>query len=442
MLAYNGVVDSNSQEIKLTYLTAGAAGMYCGSCMHDNTLVRALREIGFDATLVPTYTPIRTDETSVAVDQVFFGGINVYLQQRIPIFRALPRFMDRFLDRPGIIRRATSRSIDMKPEMLGALALSMLKGNDGNQRKEVRRLTDWLKHTEAPDLLMFSNLLIGGCIPYIKQQLDLPVIVTLQGDDVFLDSLPDLYRSKCIERMRTIADSVDCFITHSQFYRDYMADYLGIAVDKIKVTPLGLDTSEFESITNQKQSGDFHLGYLARIAPEKGLHYLVDALLQITQSNPDIKLKLSIAGWLGDDHNEYAEKQFTKLRESTWQDRFEYLGSVDRHDKLKMLGKIDLMCVPTEFLEPKGIYALEAMAAGVPVLAPDHGAFPELLNDTQGGVLFSACNVDELAKMIEQLVDAPQQLGELGRSGRAAVLERRNAQSMAEETAAIIRKLV
>ena len=73
---------------KIVYLTAGAAGMFCGSCMHDNTLVRGLARQGWDLQLVPTYTPIRTDEDDVSVDQVFFGGVNIYLQQKIHLFSA------------------------------------------------------------------------------------------------------------------------------------------------------------------------------------------------------------------------------------------------------------------------------------------------------------------------------------------------------------------
>ncbi|MCR9119204.1 MAG: glycosyltransferase family 1 protein, partial [bacterium] len=87
--------------MKIAYLTAGAAGMFCGSCMHDNTLARALIARGVDVQLIPLYTPIRTDEDSVTVDRVFFGGVNVYLQEKIPLFRYLPRIFDRWFDSPS-----------------------------------------------------------------------------------------------------------------------------------------------------------------------------------------------------------------------------------------------------------------------------------------------------------------------------------------------------
>src|SRR2546423_1116005 len=90
--------------MKIAYITAGAAGMFCGSCMHDNTLVTPLRARGHDALLTPTSTPIRTDEADVSQSRVFFGGINVYLQQHSSLFRKTPWFIDRLLDIPRLLR--------------------------------------------------------------------------------------------------------------------------------------------------------------------------------------------------------------------------------------------------------------------------------------------------------------------------------------------------
>ncbi len=84
--------------MRIAFITAGAAGMYCGSCMKDNTLVSALIQQGHDALLIPTYTPIRTDEEDVSQGKVFFGGINVYLQQKSWLFRHSPWIFDKLLN--------------------------------------------------------------------------------------------------------------------------------------------------------------------------------------------------------------------------------------------------------------------------------------------------------------------------------------------------------
>ncbi len=416
--------------------------------MHDNALCRSLRALGWDVDLIPTYTPIRTDEIDVSVDQVFFGGINVFLQQKIPFFRYLPRAMDRFLDNPALIRRLTAKAMDVDAKTLGKLTVSMLRGVDGNQRKEVRRVCDWLDRTR-PDLMIFSNILIGGCIEEIKQRLGLPIFVTLQGDDVFLDSLEDPFRQQALERISQIGNHVDAFLVHTDFYRDYISDYLKLDRSKFHVTPLGLELDEFESFrdpTDPKResvesSGDLTIGYLARLAPEKGLHHLVDAFIDLKKRSGFDNVKLRIAGWLGPQNKPYADECFAKLDQAGLADQYRYDGSVERAQKLEFLKSIDVFSVPADFLEPKGLYALEALAAGVPVVAPDHGAFPEMAKQTGGFELFVARDSVSLSASLQTLLSDRETRTRMGRHGQASVFKDRNAMSMASQTAAVLREV-
>ena len=428
-------------DFKIIYLTAGAGGMFCGSCMHDNALSRALSKEGWNIQLVPTYTPIRTDEKDFSVDQVLFGGINVYLQQRIPFVRYLPSFVDRFLNSPRLIRRVTARSVETDPKLLGKLAYSMLLGSQGNQRKEVKMVGKWL-NASKPDLLIFSNILVGGCIEDIHRDLDVPILVTLQGDDVFLDSLNEPFRSKCIDRIKEICRHVDGFIVQSEFFRGYMSDYFSIDPARIHVTPLGLDVSDFSGFLEPRQESDLGrnltIGYMARLANEKGLHHLVDAFIKLKQQPETAHVKLKIAGWLSKENEAYANQQWKKLAEHELTSEYDYLGSIDRADKLDFFRTIDLLCVPTEFQEPKGLYALEAMAAGIPVVLPAHGAFPELIEQSTGGVLFEPGNSLELSqKLLALLNDQPRRL-KLAAQGQGFVHQHRNASAMAKSTSQLI----
>jgi glycosyltransferase involved in cell wall biosynthesis len=437
---------TNESKPTIVYLTAGAGGMFCGSCMHDNALSRSLVREGWDIQLIPTYTPIRTDESNASVDQVFFGGINVFLQQKIPIFRYLPASLDRFLDNPKLIRRVTAKAMDTDAKTLGKLSVSMLKGMDGNQRKEVRRICEWLIKTQ-PRLMVFSNILIGGCIEEIKQRLGLPIVVTLQGDDVFLDSLQEPWRTRALDRITEIASHVDAFIVHSNFYRKYISEYLNIPIEKFHVTPLGLeldDFDEFRQLSDRlaEQARVRVLGYLARLAPEKGLHHLVDAFLKLKQDGKNPDLRLRIAGWLSPQNRDYADEQFAKLDAAGLKPHYEYVGAIERDEKLSFLKSLDLFCVPTEFLEPKALYALESLAAGVPVVAPDHGAFPELAASTKGIRLFAARNVDSLADALDNLMSDPELRVRLGQIGQAHVFEHRNAHAMAKSTGDILAHLL
>ncbi len=439
----------NRSDTRIIYLTAGAGGMFCGSCLHDNALAKALTADGWDVQLVPTYTPIRTDESDASIDHVLLGGLNVYLQQRIPLLRYMPMWVDRWLDRPGLIRWATARAMDTNAATLGSLTYSMLLGSAGNQRKEIRRTVDWLE-SQSPDLVVMSNLLIGGCVEPIKQRLKVPVIVTLQGDDLFLDGLQEPWRAKCMKRIRAIAGQVDAFIVHSNFYRQYMTEYLALSADKVYVTPLGIDTTDFEEFLGEHDQAinlqaitdqPLNIGYLARLAPEKGLDHLVDALLLLS---PDVRdrVRLTVAGWLGPADEDYASAIWAKLDAAGWQGKYEYLGAVDRSAKLQLLRNINLFCVPTRFQEPKAIYVLEAMAAGVPVVASRHGVFPELINESGGGVLAEPNDASSLAGKLTELIRDHDRRIELGSAGRAFVLEKRNAEHMSAVTSAVFRQVL
>lgn len=428
------------EKAKIIYLTAGAGGMFCGSCLHDNALARAMAAAGWDIQLIPAYTPIRTDETDVSVDHVVFGGLNVYLQQKIPLLRHLPGFLDRFLDNPRLIRRLTANAMNTNPKTLGSLALSMLKGEHGNQRKEVRRLCDWLEQ-QRPDLLVFSNILIGGCIKAIKQQLSVPIVVTLQGDDVFLESLIEPYKSQCMDQIRQLVQLVDGFIVHTEFFRDRMAVMFGIDPTKIHVAPLCIDTTEFQGFNpehkmHRRESGEVSIGYLARLAPEKGLASLVDAFIDL-HSRHDSTTHLAVAGWLGADHQDYAQQQWDKLERAGLADGSRYLGEVDRNQKLKFLSDVDVFSVPASYLEPKGLYVLEAMAAGVPVVLPDHGAFSELVRQSGGGLQVRPGDVSDLADSLHRLAGDQALRDELGAAGYEFAHTQRNSDVMVETTGKI-----
>src|SRR5262245_59007331 len=188
--------------MKIAYITAGAAGMYCGSCMHDNTLAAELVRQGHDALLIPTYTPIRTDEKDVSQKRVFFGGINVYLQQKSALFRKTPWFLDRWFDFPALLRWVSRFAVKTQAQDLGELTISMLKGEEGHQRKEVDKLVDWLSSAHRPQIIHLTNVLLSGMAPRLREKLHVPILGSLQGDDIFLESLPEPYRGQALHLIR------------------------------------------------------------------------------------------------------------------------------------------------------------------------------------------------------------------------------------------------
>ncbi len=423
----------------IVYLTAGAAGMYCGSCLRDNALAAALKRSGCDIHLVPLYTPIRTDETDVSDPEVFFGGINVFLQQKSSLFRHLPKFLDAPLSSRWLLDKVSSGSIDTEARQLGELTISMLRGEHGFQVKEIERLLDWLKSHVKPRIVNLTNMLIAGCVPALKRELGVPVLVTLQGDDLFLEHLEEPFRSEALGLIRSLVAQVDGFVVFNRFYADFMQDYLGLPRDRIHVVPLGLSTQDFTSLAPSTARSRPTLGYLARVCPEKGFHLLLDAFRELRSRQGTEHLELRAAGWLSESDREFFEEQVASLAKWGGDGSFSYLGVLDRQQKLDFFRGIDVLSVPTVYREPKGLFALESMAAGVPVVQPAHGSFPEMVEATGGGLLFRPNDVGDLVETLHGLLIDPQRRAQLGRSGRQTVLERFTADVMAEKTLEVYR---
>ncbi len=231
--------------MRIAYITAGAAGMFCGSCMHDNTLVSALIAQGHDALLIPLYTPIRTDETNVSQHRVFFGGINVYLQQKSALFRHTPWFLDRLLDFPRLLRWVGRFAVSTQAEQLGELTLSILKGEHGFQRKELAKLVRFMQDDIRPEIITLTNVLLSGIVPALREHLKVPIVGVLQGDDVFLESLPVRYRRPALDLIRENCRHFSGFIATSKYYADFMAGYLGLPRESIEVIYPGLNLQGF-----------------------------------------------------------------------------------------------------------------------------------------------------------------------------------------------------
>lgn len=422
--------------MKIVYLTAGAAGMYCGSCMHDNSLARAMIAQGTDTLLVPTYTPIRTDEKDVSIDRVFFGGVNIYLQQLAPWLRFVPRWLDQFLNSPKLIRWVASRGMETSAKQLGALTVSMLHGKEGNQRKEVDRLCDWLVNDIQPNAIVLTNMLIAGFIPELKRRLQVPVAVTLQGDDIFLDYLPEPYRQQTLDIMRKLVADVDGFIIHSHDYASRMAAELAIPDSKIHITPLAIDTKPFQSTIQQTRPlpTEPTIGYLARLAPEKGLHQLVDAFIRLHQDTELGNVKLRIAGWLGPSQQSYWEEQQKKISAAGLENHVLHDGEIDHSHKVSFLQSLDVLCVPTTYRDPKGLFVLESLASGTPVLVSSHGAFPEMLQRFGGGWCVPPGDIEALTKQLHWVIKHRQEAHQLGVEAQQKVHRDGDIQVMAKQT--------
>ena len=429
--------------MRIAYIAAGAGGMYCGSCIHDNTVAAALQKLGHEVALLPTYTPMRTDEASVSTGRVFYGAIGVYLEQKSRFFRKPHRSIDWLLNRPALLNAAARFSGSTDARELGELSLAVLEGEQGSAQKELDELVTWLRDDFKPDLVHITNSMFLGLVRRFKQELAVPVVVAVQGEDLFIDDLPEEFKTRVLAEMQDRAAETDAFLAPNRFYAEKMAKLLAVPAAKMHVVPLGLDLTGHEApLAERDPSTPLAIGYLARICPEKGLHLLVDAFLELAQRPRHDTLRLKVAGHLGTKDRPYYRLQEKKIIEAGLIGRYDFLGEVDRETKISFLRSLDIFSVPTVYQEAKGLSVLEALANGVAVVQPRHGAFPELIEATGGGVLVEPHSAKALADGLSGLLVQPDKRFALGSSGRKAVLERSGARQMAEATLAFYESLV
>lgn len=393
--------------MRILQITAGAAGMYCGSCTRDNGLARELLKRGHDVTLLPVYTPTRPDEPNVSRNRVLFGGISVYLQQHAALFRRTPRLVDRLWDSPCVIRAFAGRAISTDARMLGDLTISMLQGEQGVLRKEFDKLVDWIAAEPLPDAIDLPNSLLISLAAPLKRAFGRPVCCTLQGEELFLDGLLPQYRERAMSLIRRQVPAIDRFIAVSDYCARFMSGYLDIPSARISVVPLGINLEGYGPKPEAQSLKPFTVGYFARVAPEKGLHVLADAYVRLRRRTGGRPMRLEAAGYLPRDGQPYLESVRRTLEAAGLGGEFTYRGEVDREGKLAFLRGLDVLSVPATYDEPKGMFLLEAMASGVPVVQPRRGSFTEIVERTGGGLLVEADDPEALADGLYRVATTP-----------------------------------
>jgi glycosyltransferase involved in cell wall biosynthesis len=427
--------------LRLLYLTAGAAEMYCGSCLRDNALAAALRARGHDVVLMPVYTPTHTDEANVSSPHVFFGGISVYLEQHVPLFRHTPAFLDRLWDSTLALRLASKHQIQVDPAALGEMTVSMLRGRDGYQRKEVLKMQRWLAHEPRFDCVNIPFTLLIGLAKPLREALGAPIACTLQGEDLFLENLREPWRSQALELIRRQVADVDVFIAVSTDYAAAMAEYFRIPSSRIRVVPLGINVDSAAPL-EARTAPPYTIGFFARIAPEKGLHVLAEAYRRLRAKPGVPPTRLLAAGYLLDEHWDYFAGIRRQLDDWGLAGEFHYGGAPDRAGKMALLRRMDVMSMPATYDEPKGLSLLEAMALGVPVVLPARGAFPEIVARTGGGLIVAKDDPDALADGLLALVTDRAHAAALGRAGAEGVRRHYGTGQMAEAAERVYQTLI
>jgi len=414
--------------------------MYCGNCLRDNAVVAALRRQGHEVTMLPMYLPLKTDEPEETRGMpVFFGGVNVYLEQKSAIFRHMPKWLHRWLSAPGLLRWLGTAASKTRPEDVGDLTLSMLRGEMGNQAREVDELIAWLAAHERPDVVCLSNALLVGVARRLKSGVGTRVAVTLQGEDTFVDALPGRCRAEAWELMAERLAEADLLVAPSHYYADRMAGRLGLAKDRIRVVPNGIQLAGWTRAETPPTPPV--VGYMARMCREKGLDRLVEAFLVLKRRDRVPGLRLSIAGGMGPTDERFVAELKDRLHAAGRLGDVEFHPNVEHAEKQAFFRRLSVFSTPAHYGEAFGLYLVEAMAAGVPLVQPRTGAFPEILDETGAGLLCAADDVDDLAAKIEEVLVSPALAARLGQAGRQAAEKTYNSDAVAARLADLFQGL-
>ena len=385
--------------MKIAHLTPSSGdSFYCENCQRDIALVKAMQKMEHEILLLPMYLPINADKKDLPRSSpIFFGGVNVYLQQKLSIFRKTPRWLDKLFDNPKLLQWAGRKAGMTSAKDLAETTISMLNGNHGKQVKELNRLVDWLALEEnKPDIVTLSNVLLIGLAKPIKERLGVPVLCLLQDEDGFIDGLGAPYAKQSWDIITELSKDIDLFISVSKYYSDVMQDRLSLEQELLEVVHMGIS---LDGYTHRDKLPEVPtIGYLSRACSDRGLDTLVDAFIILKKNDKLKNIKLRISGGERSDDAPFVESLRKRLGNAGVIDDVEFLPDFSKEAKFKFLHSLSVMCVPEKQPVAYGLYVLEALASGVPVVEPAIGVFPELIELTSGGVLYNENNARIFSK--------------------------------------------
>jgi len=427
-------------------ITPGAGGMYCGNCFRDNALVAALRRQGHETLMVPLYLPMTLDESAAHTGTpTFFGGINVFLSQKIPGYSRAPAWFRGLFDSPRLLKWAAGKAAKTRASDVGELNLSMLRGEEGGQTRELEDLIAWLATQPHPDVAFLSNALLVGFARRLKETLNTRVIVFLQSEEAFLDSIPEPWRSQSWKTLADRSPDVDGWISPTRYFADRMQQRMGVPADRIRVVPNGIKLDGYNTLSPRppKAPGEpLVMGFFARQCADKGLDIVVDAFLELRRDPAFKHVRLKVGGGCGPSDIPFVEEQRQKLSKAGLLGDASFHPNVSREEKVAFYASCDVLSVPGRHSEAFGLYQIEAMAAGTPLVQPTSITYPEILGDTGGGILCGPNTPPALAGSLRLLLANPSQLRELGNTGRRAVMDRYTDEAMATGVHNAVRELL
>jgi len=409
--------------MNIMHVIPGSGGsFYCGNCLRDSKYVEAMRKSDHRVRKLPMYLPLFADEHDLSREiPVFYGAISIYLKQQFPIFRKAPPWVDRALNSKPMLKLASRFAGSTNAKGLEEMTISMLLGEEGQQKEELQKMIDWIVENCDPDVIHLSNALLLGLAHQLGERLKVPVICSLQDEDVWVDVMKPSAAESVWKLMSGKAGDVAKFISVSDFYAGVMKEKMSLPEEKVTSVHIGVDPADytFKPVSEKKRN----IGYVSRMCHSNGLDILVDAfiLLKRRPGFEDVNLVLT-GGSTGDD-KKFLSGLRSRIRENGLQHQVEFHDDFEEQGLREYLEKVSVVSVPVRNGEAFGIYLLECMVSGIPVVQPALGAFPEIVGLTGGGVIYRENTPEALALALEKLLSDPGEMDRLSRAGKEGVEE-------------------
>jgi len=422
--------------MKVVQIIPGSGGsFYCGNCMRDSKYIEAIRAQGLEVVIIPMYLPLIPREKNEDDIPVFYGAISIYLKQLFPIFRKSPAWLERLLNSKLMLKFAAGMANSTRSNGLEDMTISMLLGEHGAQKEELEKMVDWLEHHYKADVIHLSNALLLGLTHQLKERLKIPVVCSLQDEDVWVDGMDDAFKEKTWNLLREKATEVDQFISVSHYFTSFMKEKLNLPDEKITTLHLGVDPSDYH-FKNAIEKGK-NIGYLSRLCEENGLDILIDAFILLKNKPGNAIGQLLLTGGQTGDDNQFIAEQKRKIHQAGLADQVQFIHDFSQEKRNAFFDQVAVLSVPVRHGEAFGIYLTEAMAAGIPIVQPALGAFPEIVLSSGGGVIYQDNTPQALAETLEELLADTAKLEALSSHARQSIEKTFNIHALSKEMASI-----
>lgn len=418
--------------MKILQIIPGSGGtFYCGNCLRDGKYVDALRGMGHQVVKLPMYLPLFGHENEEKDVPVFYGAIETYLQQLFPIFRKAPKWFIRFLNSKPMLKMAAKMAGSTDARGLDEMTVSMLLGEEGKQKEELERMVNWIAGNCTPDVIHISNALLLGMAPRLKEKLGSAIVCSLQDEDGWVNVMDEDHQGKVWQLIHEKAEAVDAFIGVSEYYSSLMQRLMDVPKEKVHSIYLGVDVEEYT--VKQPDEKPRNIGFISRLCYDNGLDILIDAFIELKKSPDYDDVKLILTGGQTGADKKFIKEQKRRIRENGLADQVDFQDDFEEEGRLKFFEQVSIVSVPAKKELAFGLYLLESMASGVPVIQPDQGAFPEIVKHSNGGELYNPNTGKALLPKLKELLDNPDKLKKLSIDGREGVRKNFNILSKAKE---------